>query len=98
MNGSLTESDFSSVLVIDGSEQSADFEFSNAQRRPQHTHQLILCDRAVFFCLEHLKAMHTSHLRAEHHHCSDQLLNKTWLITYSFLREITHLEGQPDGV
>lgn len=49
------ESDFAGVLVIDGSEQTADFEFSNAQRRPQHTHQLVLCDRTVLFCLEHLE-------------------------------------------
>lgn len=89
MNGSLTESDFPSVLVIDGSEQSADFEFSNAQRRPQHTHQLVLCDRTVLFCLEHLKAMHTSHLRAEHHHCSDQLLHKTWHNLLVFKRNHT---------
>lgn len=68
MMASLTEGDFARVLLIDGSEQTTDFQLSDAQRRPQDAHQLILCDRTVLFCLKHLKTSQKHQtLRAEHH-------------------------------
>lgn len=58
MNASLTEADFARVLFIDGSEQTADFELSDAQRCPQDAHQLVLRDRTVLLGLKHLKTSH----------------------------------------
>ncbi len=85
---SLTEADFARVPFIDGSEQTADFELSDAQRRPQDAHQLSLYDRTILVCLKHLKNHRNQHESLHSFNGS----RKPGIIYLS------DLEGQPDGV